>query len=135
LGVPDDFLVAIVPASDTGAVEMAMWSMLGARGLTVLAWENFSNDWAIDAAEQLKLPNTRIMTADYGKLPDLASVDFDTDVVFAWNGTTSGARVPMGIGSPPIAQASPFVMPPRRLSPWSCHGTSSMSPPILGKKC
>lgn len=104
LGVPDDFLVAIVPASDTGAVEMAMWSMLGARGLTVLAWENFSNDWAIDAAEQLKLPNTRIMNADYGQLPDLASVDFSTDVVFAWNGTTSGARVPNGDWIPATRQ-------------------------------
>ncbi len=96
LGLPEGYKMAIVPASDTGAVEMAMWSLLGARGLTVMAWENFSNDWAIDAASQLKLPNTTITIANYGELPNLSKVDFSTDVVFPWNGTTSGVRVPNG---------------------------------------
>jgi len=96
LAVPADYRIGIVAASDTGAVEMAMWSMLGARGTTVLAWENFSQDWAIDAREQLKLPNLTVMEAAYGVLPDLSKVNFDDDVVFAWNGTTSGVRVPDG---------------------------------------
>ncbi len=96
LQVPDDYLVGIVPASDTGAVEMAMWTLLGPRGLTVLFWESFSKGWAVDAENQLKLPETRILEADYGVLPDLSSVDFSHDVVFPWNGTTSGVRVPNG---------------------------------------
>lgn len=96
LGVPADYRIGIVAASDTGAVEMAMWTMLGARGTTVLAWENFSQDWAIDAREQLKLPNLTVLEAPYGALPDLSKVNFDNDVVFAWNGTTSGVRVPDG---------------------------------------
>ena len=96
LAVPADYRIGIVPASDTGAVEMAMWSLLGARGTTVLAWENFSQDWAIDAREQLKLPDLTVMEAAYGTLPDLSRVNFDNDVVFAWNGTTSGVRVPDG---------------------------------------
>lgn len=96
LGVPADYRIGIVAASDTGAVEMAMWTLLGARGTTVLAWENFSQDWAIDAREQLKLPNLTVLEAPYGALPDLSKVNFDNDVVFAWNGTTSGVRVPDG---------------------------------------
>ncbi|MEC7764714.1 MAG: phosphoserine transaminase [Pseudomonadota bacterium] len=95
LGIPADYKIGIVPASDTGAVEMAMWSMLGARGVTMLAWESFGSGWVTDVAKQLKLDAT-VMTADYGQLPDLASVDFATDVVFTWNGTTSGVRVPNG---------------------------------------
>lgn len=94
LEVPADYRIGIVPASDTGAVEMAMWTLLGARGLEVLYWESFSEGWAVDAQQQLKLPHTKIVAADYGKLPDLATVDFDNDVIFAWNGTTSGVRVP-----------------------------------------
>ena len=86
--------VAIVPASDTGAVEMALWSLLGPRGVDVLAWEAFSRDWVTDIVEQLKLKDVRALIAPYGELPDLAQVDFDRDVVFAWNGTTSGVRVP-----------------------------------------
>ena len=86
--------MAIVPASDTGAVEMALWSLLGPRGVDVLAWEAFSRDWVTDIAEQLKLNDVRALLAAYGELPDLAQVDFDRDVVFAWNGTTSGVRVP-----------------------------------------
>src|SRR6476659_6606883 len=96
LELPDDYLVAIVPGSDTGAVEMALWSLLGPRGVDVLAWEAFSRDWVTDVVEQLKLKDVRALLAPYGDLPDLAQVDFDRDVVFAWNGTTSGVRVPDG---------------------------------------
>jgi phosphoserine aminotransferase len=95
LGIPADYKIGIVPASDTGAVEMAMWSMLGARGVTMMAWESFGAGWVSDVAKQLKLDAT-IMEADYGQLPDLSAVDFTTDVVFTWNGTTSGVRVPNG---------------------------------------
>ncbi|MEM9387737.1 MAG: phosphoserine transaminase [Pseudomonadota bacterium] len=94
LGLPDDWLVGIVPGSDTGAVEMAMWSMLGARPVTVLEWESFSKDWATDALKQLQLANAQVMKAEYGALPDLAAVDPAHDLVFAFNGTTSGVRVP-----------------------------------------
>jgi len=96
LGIPADWRVGIVPASDTGAVEMALWSLLGARGVDVLSWESFGEGWATDVAQQLKLPDTRLMTAPYGELPDLHEVDWAHDVVFTWNGTTSGARVPNG---------------------------------------
>ena len=96
LGLPDGYRVAVVPGSDTGAIEMAMWSTLGARGVDVLEWETFSATWTNDILEQLKLPNTRVMKADYGDLPDLKSVNFDNDVVFVWNGTTSGVKVPNG---------------------------------------
>jgi phosphoserine aminotransferase len=96
LELPRDYLVAIVPASDTGAVEMALWSLLGPRGLDVLAWEHFSQIWVTDIVEQLKLKHVRALLAPYGELPDLSQVDFDHDVVFAWNGTTSGVRVPNG---------------------------------------
>ena len=96
LGLPDDYRVAVVPASDTGAIEMAMWSLLGARGVDVLEWETFSATWTNDILEQLKLPDVRVVTADYGDLPDLARVDFNNDVVFVWNGTTSGVKVPDG---------------------------------------
>lgn len=96
LGIPESHRIAIVPASDTGAVEMALWSLLGARGVDVLAWESFGEAWAIDVAKQLRLPDARVLKAPYGALPDLAQVDFSRDVVFAWNGTTSGVRVPGG---------------------------------------
>ncbi len=95
LGIPADYKIGIVPASDTGAVEMAMWSMLGARGVTMMAWESFGAGWVSDVAKQLKL-NATIMEADYGQLPDLSAVNFEDDVVFTWNGTTSGVRVPNG---------------------------------------
>lgn len=94
LNIPDDYLVAIVPASDTGAIEMAMWSMLGERGVDVLVWESFSNDWLTDVANQLKIADVRKFVADYGQMPDLTQVDTDRDVVFVWNGTTSGVRLP-----------------------------------------
>jgi phosphoserine aminotransferase len=96
LGLPDGYLIGMVPASDTGAMEMALWSLLGPRGVDVLAWEAFSNDWVTDIVEQLKLSNVRAIIAPYGELPDLGQVNFDRDVVFAWNGTTSGVRVPNG---------------------------------------
>lgn len=96
LGVPDDYRIAIVPASDTGAFEMAMWSLLGERGIDILAWESFGLGWVNDAVKQLKLADVRIMEAGYGDLPDLSLVNFDRDVVFTWNGTTSGVRVPNG---------------------------------------
>jgi phosphoserine aminotransferase len=94
LGVPDDYRIGIVPASDTGAVEMAMWSMLGARGTDMVAWESFGEGWITDVVKQLKLDDVRKITAPYGELPDLSTIDFDRDVVFTWNGTTSGVRVP-----------------------------------------
>lgn len=96
LGIPDDYRIAIVPASDTGAVEMVMWSMLGARGVDMLAWESFGAGWVTDATKQLKLEDVRVLEAPYGEIVDLAQVDFSRDVVFTWNGTTSGVRVPDG---------------------------------------
>lgn len=96
LGIPNGWVLAIVPASDTGAVEMALWSMLGERGVDVLAWESFSSGWASDCKSQLKLKDLRVFKADYGALPDLAQVDWTRDVVFAWNGTTSGVKLPNG---------------------------------------
>jgi phosphoserine aminotransferase len=93
LQVPADYRIGIVPASDTGAVEMALWSLLGARGVDMLAWESFGAGWVTDVVKQLKLKDARVFEADYGKLPDLSRVDFDRDVVFTWNGTTSGVRV------------------------------------------
>ncbi|MEQ1770751.1 MAG: phosphoserine transaminase [Devosia sp.] len=94
LEVPADYRIGIVPASDTGAVEMAMWSMLGERPVDMLAWESFGEGWVTDVAKQLKLADARIIKAGYGELPDLKQVDFSHDVVFTWNGTTSGVRVP-----------------------------------------
>jgi phosphoserine aminotransferase len=95
LGVPADWRVAIVAGSDTGAIEIAMWSLLGARGIDMLAWENFGEGWVEDV-KQLRLPDVRVLSAPYGRLPDLAAVDWDRDVVFPWNGTTAGVRVPDG---------------------------------------
>ena len=94
LGVPDDYLVGIMPGSDTGALECAMWTMLGAGPATVAAWESFGNVWIQDAVKQLKLPNLQVLDAPYGEIPDLASIPQENDVVFTWNGTTSGARIP-----------------------------------------
>lgn len=96
LGVPEDYLVGITPASDTGAFEMAMWSLLGGRGVDVLAWESFGRGWVSDILKELRLEDARKIEADYGELPDLTQVDFARDVVFTWNGTTSGVRVPDG---------------------------------------
>ena len=96
LQVPADYRVGIVPASDTGAVEMALWSLLGARPVTMLAWESFGEGWVSDVQKELKLKDVTVLKAPYGKLPDLAKVDWSSDVVFTWNGTTSGVRVPNG---------------------------------------
>ena len=99
LGVPADYRIGIVPASDTGAVEMALWSMLGARPCTMIAWESFGSEWVSDVVKQLKLDAT-VLKAEYGQIVDLGTVDFDTDVVFTWNGTTSGVRLPNGDAIP-----------------------------------
>ncbi|QHN02587.1 phosphoserine transaminase [Granulicella sp. WH15] len=96
LGIPDDYRIGIVPGSDTGAVEMALWSLLGARGVDVLGWESFGKEWVTDITKQLKLPDTRIFESPYGELPDLSQIDPAHDVIFTWNGTTSGVRVPNG---------------------------------------
>jgi phosphoserine aminotransferase len=96
LEVPADYRIGIVPASDTGAVELALWSLLGARPVTMLAWESFGEGWITDVEKQLKLKDVAVLKVPYGDLPDLSKVDFDTDVVFTWNGTTSGVRVPNG---------------------------------------
>lgn len=96
LGIPGDYRIAIVPASDTGAVEMALWSLLGSRGVDVLAWESFGQEWVTDIISQLRIGDTRTMIADYGDLPELGQVDASRDIVFTWNGTTSGVRVPNG---------------------------------------
>ena len=109
LGLPQGYLAAIVPASDTGAFEMAMWSMLGARGVEALAWESFGQGWVTDAGKQLKLKDVKTTTAEYGKLPDLSKVEFDRDVLFTWNGTTSGVRVPNGDWIPANRAGLTFV--------------------------
>ena len=96
LAIPEDYRIGIVPASDTGAVEMALWSLLGARGVDMLAWESFGAGWVTDVTKQLRLDDVRTLNAPYGELPDLAAVDWRRDVVFTWNGTTSGVRVPDG---------------------------------------
>ena len=96
LGLPEGYRVAVVPGSDTGAIEMAMWSLLGPRGVDVLEWESFSAGWVTDIVKQLKLPDVNVIQADYGDLPDLSTVNFNNDVVFVWNGTTSGVKVPDG---------------------------------------
>ena len=96
LGVPANYLIGIVPASDTGAVEMALWSLLGARGVDMLSWESFCEGWVTDVVKQLKLKDARVLKAGYGDIADLAAVNFDNDVVFTWNGTTSGVKVPNG---------------------------------------
>lgn len=96
LGMPKDYILGIVPASDTGAFEMAMWSLLGPRGVDVFAWESFGSGWASDCKNQLKISDLRAFKADYGKVPDLSQADWNRDVIFTWNGTTSGAKVPNG---------------------------------------
>ncbi|MFE0757770.1 phosphoserine transaminase [Inquilinus sp. NPDC058860] len=100
LGMPAGWRLAIVPGSDTGAVEMALWTLLGARGVDLLAWESFGEGWVTDVVKQLKLPDVRTFKAPYGELPDLAQVDFDRDVVLTWNGTTSGVRLANGDAIP-----------------------------------
>ena len=96
LDIPDDYKVGIMPASDTGALEAAMWSLLGSRGVDILAWENFGKDWVLDIVEELKIEDKNIYLSPYGELPDLTKINFSRDVVFTWNGTTSGVKVPDG---------------------------------------
>ena len=96
LNLPDDYFVGIMPASDTGALEAALWSLLGVRGIDILAWENFGKDWVLDIVDELKIEDKNIYLAPYGELPDLSKVDFERDVIFTWNGTTSGTKVPNG---------------------------------------
>jgi phosphoserine aminotransferase len=96
LGVPEEYLCGIVPASDTGAIEMALWSLLGARPVDMFAWESFGKEWVTDVQKQLQLQECRTFIADYGQLPDLSQADWSHDVVFTWNGTTAGVRVPNG---------------------------------------
>ncbi len=109
LGVPEGYVCGIVPASDTGAFEMAMWSMLGQRGVDALSWESFGEGWVTDITKQLKLKDVRVLKAEYGTLPDLKSVDFSRDVIFTWNGTTSGVRVPNGDFIPASREGLTFV--------------------------
>jgi phosphoserine aminotransferase len=109
LRLPSGYHCAIVPASDTGAFEMAMWSLLGERGVDALAWESFGKGWVTDLLKQLKLKSARVIEADYGHLPDLAQVDFNHDVIFTWNGTTSGVRVPNGSWIPANREGLTFA--------------------------
>ena len=109
LGLPPGYRCAIVPASDTGAFEMAMWSLLGPRGVDCLAWESFGKGWLTDVVKQLKLKDVRALEADYGRLPDLSKVDFARDVLFTWNGTTSGVRVPNGDWIPAAREGLTFA--------------------------
>jgi phosphoserine aminotransferase len=109
LGIPADYLVGIVPGSDTGAYEMAIWTMLGARGVDALAWESFGEGWVTDVTKQLKLKDVRLIKAGYGQLPNLADVDFLRDVLFTWNGTTSGVKVPNGDWIPAAREGLTFV--------------------------
>ena len=104
LQVPADYRIGIVPASDTGAVEMALWSLLGPRGVDIAAWESFGSGWITDVVKQLKLADVRTFEAPYGELPDISQLDFDRDVVFTWNGTTSGVRVPNADFIPAVRQ-------------------------------
>jgi len=96
LAIPKDYLLGIMPGSDTGAIEAALWCLLGQRGVDVLAWENFGKDWVIDVVDQLQITNRNVHVADYGDLPNLSQVNFANDVIFTWNGTTSGVKVPDG---------------------------------------
>jgi len=113
LGIPADYKIGIVPASDTGAMEMAMWSLLGARPCTMVAWESFGSGWVTDVVKQLKL-DADVQTADYGEIVNMAALDYDTDVVFTWNGTTAGVRIPNG-----------DVIPANRAGLTLCDATSA----------
>lgn len=96
LGLPKDYVLGIMPGSDTGALEASLWCLLGSRGVDVLAWDNFGKDWVVDVVEHLKIENINVYQADYGALPDLAKINFSNDVIFTWNGTTAGVKVPNG---------------------------------------
>ena len=137
LGMPADWRLGIVPASDTGAVEMALWSLLGARGVDVLAFESFGDGWATDIVQAAsQLPDARVLSAPYGRLPDLAAVDFSHDVVFTWNGTTSGVRVPNGDWiAADRARADDLRRHLGGVRDAAGRGRSSMSSPGPGRRC
>jgi len=125
LGLPDDYHVGIMPGSDTGALEASMWCLLGNRGVDILAWENFGRDWILDVVEELKIEDKNIHLAPYGELPDLSKVDFSRDVIFTWNGTTSGIKVPNG-----------DWIPDNREGLTICDATSAVfAMPVDYKKC
>ncbi len=135
LKIPADYRVAIVPGSDTGAMELAFWSLLGPRGIDVLAWESFGEAWAADIVSHLRLEQTRVLHAPYGEIADLASVDFDHDVIFTWNGTTSGVRVPHGDWIAADRKGPHHLRcDPRRHSRSSSTGRSSTSSPSRGRR-
>ena len=135
LGLPEGYRVAVVPGSDTGAIEMAMWSLLGPRGVDVLEWESFSAGWVTDIVKQLKLPNVNVLKADYGDITDFAPVNFDNDVVFVWNGTTSGVKVPNGDWIPSNRAGLTICDATSAVFAMRCRGTSLMSSLTHGKKC
>jgi hypothetical protein len=122
LGIPADYRIAIVPASDTGAVEMALWSLLGARPVDMLTWESFGEGWVTDVAKQLKLKDARVLKAATARSPTSKAVDWTHDVVFTWNGTTSGVKVPDGDWIADDRQGWRSATPPPRCSPWTCRG-------------
>ena len=125
LELPQDYILCIMPGSNTGALEASLWSMLGERGVDILAWENFGKDWIVDIVEQLKIKDTNIHNVDYGFLPDLGKVNFNHDVIFTWNGTTSGVKVPNG-----------DWIPDNRAGLTICDATSAIfAMPIDYKKC
>ena len=125
LNLPEDYLLGIMPGSDTGALEASLWCLLGERGVDVLAWENFGKDWIVDVVDQLKIKDLNIHDVDYGLLPDLSKVNFDNDVIFTWNGTTSGVKVPNG-----------EWIPSNRKGLTICDATSAIfAMPIDYKKC
>jgi phosphoserine aminotransferase len=136
LQVPADYRIGIVPASDTGAVEMALWSLLGARGVDMLAWESFGEGWVTDIVKQLKLEGRAQPQGGLWRDPDLAKVDFDNDVVFTWNGTTSGVRVPNGDWIPADRKGLTICdATSAAFAQDASTGPSSMSSPSPGRRC
>ena len=126
LGIPEEYRLADVPASDTGAIEMALWTLVGERGLDIFVWENFGAEWAHDCKNQLKLKDLRILKANYGQLPDLSQADWSRDVLFTWNGTTSGVCVPNGDWIAADRTGLSICDATSLSSPCPCLGTSSM---------
>ena len=126
LGLPEGYRVGVVPASDTGAVEMAMWSLLGARPVDVVHWESFGSGWHTDIIKQLKLDNVHSITADYGELPDLSQTDSSHDIVFTWNGTTSGVKVTDGDWIADDREGLTICDAPLQYLLWRCPGRSWM---------
>ena len=134
LGIPADYRIGIVPASDTGAMEMAMWSLLGPREIDIYAWESFGEDWVTDTVKQLKL-KAQVHKAPYGQLPELKADPKDRDTVFCGTAPHRACACRMATGLRPIATASPSATPPRRSLRWTCRGTNSMSSPSPGRRC